>query len=1611
MIFPLFILYYLVCMFILLATTIEKPLPLKMSITILFSVRFMAWCSGMHSAWRPFVSVVIALVMLVPPFAFFGISEEKISDYQDFLQPKNIEDMLLSWRNCRPTQTISSVYEIDGKYVILNSFLFVVIEPKGGVISEIYDVNGKLNGSALFDDNEIIEEELSDVFYLVSKNDNVLRLTYKSLDKSIWLNGNSIFVSYQAFQFTYVEINLDCKIFPIKGCRLFDKNTIRGANDFSFELNLGESAQPSTRFIPKLPQRAGEDIVLDGNFLDWSYNDVIALDEVLTDTWNINGQYYRGRDLVALYFHNGINAIFLRVDLLEVLPGQENGEMDVYFLLDFTTGGTNTIPDSVRESTSLNWDVAVCIYDTVNYKIQKSDGTIVNSALRGINIHSEQDSMEIGIDKSLFLSMGGDNSTPMKIQAFTTKDMNTNITDALPNEYPWEDNVYDNFVLSNAHTGCAKIGLFHHGNQFIKNISNFVKDSNSKGFYRVPEIHERYGVPVDLHVSGTLAEAFQWWTPWFNEYLRFLHSEGIVNMVGGYYTEYIPKYTPDILDDWSMQYAKWYNDYYYGDDNITVCWIPERNFWNGYEYQVVSNGYNIVMVDVSDGYVWYCQNQYGIGGEYKVYNEDNGLRILFISNRGEDFPDNDNFQALIFNSYSGSSPYGLSGHLREHFIDLARNSDQNRYWLYMDDWEKACGNIPRWGTNSDNEYEASVRWMANHQWIQITPIEELAKMPSAGEVDINECIYFWMRRIMGGYANYDAWYYNPYDDLGAHYVEYNNWTAPDNNNTRMGDYSTAGTQIYKTWELIKQIPQDSPLRELAFKTFSAMMYETAWNEREGGENYIPYWEKEQAAHVRTAAIYYYVQNWLSNEKEPNTKAYSMDVDLDGSHEYILSNDKLFCIFESKGGKLAYAFDNTGKQYVGNTLTAWMSPLDAQTDAITDTTTNTHYNGQELLCCEVAGAQYLEGSKSYAFEDFGYENEIYNAEINTSSSTITFSQGALIKKTFQLINGTITANYLESKPDNLGVRISVSPDLLNLTREGKNFTKIGSTTGTNYGWRVNSSLAEAKIVFVDTNFRKEGSNSLINYVECLGNGNFRTALALGNWPISLPDEVPITDLPPNINFSIETQNLNNTTISGIVNLRGNAYDDNSLQKVEVRMDGGNWLQANISGNSWFYSWNTSTTINGMHIVEVRAYDGVQYSSVIRLFVNVSNTITGNPPEAPNLDSATLSLNNTTVKGTIVLSGTISPGINAVYLSIDGNSWIAVFLSAQAWSYTLDTTTLSDGHHNIYLKSASGNAESGLVSLYLTVDNIQNIENTEPSITITYPSANDKISGIVEIKGRASDGEGEVIKVYVSTDRNQWREATGISPWTFKLDTTKLKNGRITIYARAEDNGPGEHLFGETFLNVTVANDSSSILLVFGILIGLICAIIVLAVIFFFISRKKTEEASKKIRKIETKSKITKKQKEILEAARKKDEEEDKELREKFLAEKERIQLAKGPREVDSPEIPIPTKAKISIPCDACESQINLGSMQIVCSCGKYYHEKCAEKVTECIECGKKLVRSVSVERAEEDLGSCFGCDALIKKDSAYMRCFCGERYHLTCAAKMGECPNCGTKLKR
>ena len=83
----------------------------------------------------------------------------------------------------------------------------------------------------------------------------------------------------------------------------------------------------------------------------------------------------------------------------------------------------------------------------------------------------------------------------------------------------------------------------------------------------------------------------------------------------------------------------------------------------------------------------------------------------------------------------------------------------------------------------------------------------------------------------------------------------------------------------------------------------------------------------------------------------------------------------------------------------------------------------------------------------------------------------------------------------------------------------------------------------------------------------------------------------------------------STVSGTVNLIGNASDqDGVVVRVEVRIGDGSWFT--VTGRNWWsYSWDTTGWADGQYTISARSYDGTDFSSEVSVTVTVDNAGAG------------------------------------------------------------------------------------------------------------------------------------------------------------------------------------------------------------------------------------------------------------------------------------------------------------------------------------------------------------------------------------------------------------------
>jgi hypothetical protein len=179
---------------------------------------------------------------------------------------------------------------------------------------------------------------------------------------------------------------------------------------------------------------------------------------------------------------------------------------------------------------------------------------------------------------------------------------------------------------------------------------------------------------------------------------------------------------------------------------------------------------------------------------------------------------------------------------------------------------------------------------------------------------------------------------------------------------------------------------------------------------------------------------------------------------------------------------------------------------------------------------------------------------------------------------------------------------------------------------------------------------------------------------------------------------------------------------------------------------------------------------------------TDAIINSPPTV----SITSPFEGQTVSDTVVIQGTAHDPegkLQQVEIKIDFGNWIAAF-GTSSWDYEWDSTNASNGLHIIYARSFDGTLYSEEHLINVTIDN--DVVNNPPIITISQPSENDIVSGTVSVSGTASDPDNNLQKVEIAIDGKAWLIATGTSSWAHSWDTTKEKDGKHVIYARAKDD---------------------------------------------------------------------------------------------------------------------------------------------------------------------------------------------------------------------------------
>lgn len=165
-------------------------------------------------------------------------------------------------------------------------------------------------------------------------------------------------------------------------------------------------------------------------------------------------------------------------------------------------------------------------------------------------------------------------------------------------------------------------------------------------------------------------------------------------------------------------------------------------------------------------------------------------------------------------------------------------------------------------------------------------------------------------------------------------------------------------------------------------------------------------------------------------------------------------------------------------------------------------------------------------------------------------------------------------------------------------------------------------------------------------------------------------------------------------------------------------------------------------------------------------------------------------------------------------------------------TFSTSSLSIGTHTISFKVQDDKGEwSSEVFETLVVKAV----NLKPTVEITTPEDNERVSGILVISGTAEDPDGSIQKVEIKIDDGRWETIQGTDIWSYELETILYADGEHTVTVRAFD---GEDHSEEVAISIIIGEEGEEKLnpwLIFGIV--LVVIVIILALAMGLSSRKK------------------------------------------------------------------------------------------------------------------------------------------------------------------------------
>ena len=360
--------------------------------------------------------------------------------------------------------------------------------------------------------------------------------------------------------------------------------------------------------------------------------------------------------------------------------------------------------------------------------------------------------------------------------------------------------------------------------------------------------------------------------------------------------------------------------------------------------------------------------------------------------------------------------------------------------------------------------------------------------------------------------------------------------------------------------------------------------------------------------------------------------------------------------------------------------------------------------------------------------------------------------------------------LAHPPSGIQMEYDIGTQKLNVT-----ITHNTGNPGTHYIYKV--TVKRNNDLVIDEQYTSQPTSSVFTYTydvaaadgdileayaECNQGGSQTEQLTVVEPDVTLPG-ITITEPVEGGIFTFDTIYVN-----------GTAADNKDVDRVEVKINNGNWMPAAGTG-----TWSIEVTLaEGQNTIQAKAIDTSDNEATDVVNVTYNEPVDTTPPViviSSPMEGQVFQTDDITVVGTAVDDN----ALDRIEVRLNDDPWQ---LASGTESWNIDIT-LAEGNNSIHARAwdTSGNNVTRAVSV--TFDSTEPVENIPPTIIISYPSEGQELgSSTVTVQGNASDNAG-LAKVEVSLNDGGWQLCEGLGSWNIDII---LDEGSNEITARATDS---------------------------------------------------------------------------------------------------------------------------------------------------------------------------------------------------------------------------------